>query len=59
MTLLILIAHRTDYYVRSAILHNPLSLKIKIPRIPSIAVPNILTSPTIPYILPVYGPTNN
>ncbi|KAG1735380.1 hypothetical protein EDB19DRAFT_1910644 [Suillus lakei] len=29
-----------------AILHNPLSLKIKIPRIPSMATPDILTSPT-------------
>ncbi|KAG2109268.1 uncharacterized protein F5147DRAFT_652368 [Suillus discolor] len=38
-------------YVRSAILHNPLSLKIKIPCIPSIAVPNILTSPTYVQVL--------
>ncbi|KAG2344902.1 hypothetical protein BDR05DRAFT_998906 [Suillus weaverae] len=33
-------------YVDSAILHNPLSLKIKIPHIPSTAAPDILTSQT-------------
>lgn len=33
-------------YVRSAILYNPLSLKIKVPRIPSTVAPDILTSPT-------------
>ncbi|KAG1894483.1 uncharacterized protein F5891DRAFT_984984 [Suillus fuscotomentosus] len=34
-----------------AILHNPLSLKIKIPPIPSTAAPDILTSPTYVRVL--------
>jgi hypothetical protein len=42
---LILISRETGY-VRSAILYNLVSLKIKVPRIPSTVAPDILTSPT-------------